>query len=69
MTPDSQNFDKVVFVLLDSNNNPTSSKYNMAITVIDTNTISVSPAASYLPAGTYRVLAHKALRGYSRATP
>ena len=69
ITSDSHDFNKVEFVLLDSNGNPTSSKYNMDISVVDSSSIQVTAPNSYLPAGTFKVLVHKERRGYSVVTP
>lgn len=56
-------FDKVDFVLLDSQDRLTSSIYPMAISATTASGATVT--ASYLPVGKFAVRAHKALYGYA----
>lgn len=63
-----EDFDGVWFTLLDSEENPTSSIYPMTITKTDDTHSSVTPTGSYLPAGTFQVLAHKPM-GYAVSDP
>lgn len=56
-------------MLLDYNGNPTSSRYPMDVTVVDSSSIRVTAPNSYLPAGTFKIMVHKEVRGYSHPTP
>lgn len=61
-------FDAVWFTLLDSGDNPTSSRYEMTITKVDDTHCTVTPTDSYLPAGKFKVYAHKET-GFAKTDP
>ena len=58
-------FDSVDFVVLDANNEPTSSSYSMIITAINDTHSTLSPEGGYLPAGRFAVKAHSVNNGFA----
>ena len=61
-------YDKVDFVLLDLNDQETSSVYPMSLTSPNTTTFTVQPSNGYLPAGRFIVKAHNASYGFAVST-
>lgn len=61
-------YEKVDFVLLDENNQETSSVYSMSLTSANSVTFTVQPEGGYLPAGRFNVKAHSANYGFAQTT-